>query len=229
MWSIACYLTIARLQKTNMKILIVDDHIIFREGLASIIRAEPDIEIAGMAGSVREAVAMAGRTKPDVILMDFSLPDGTGADATRQILDGYADCKILFLTMSEEDDDLFAAIRSGAKGYLLKDMHPTKLVSAIRSVHKGESVLSGPMTLQLMKEISESKSSVVPQEELPTLTPRELDVVREIAKGKSNEDVGQELSLSVNTVKYYVHSILEKLELKNRREAVAYAKRHGLI
>lgn len=107
-----------------MKILIVDDHVLFREGLAAIIRPQPDIEIAGMAGTVREAIEMARTVKPDIILMDFNLPDGSGVDATRIILDEQPDCKVVFLTMSEQDEDLFAAIRSGAKGYMLKNMHP---------------------------------------------------------------------------------------------------------
>src|SRR6185503_11174437 len=137
-----------------MKVIIVDDHILFREGLASIIRSEPDIEIAGMTGTVQEAVEMASLVKPDLILMDFTLPDGTGADATRMILNGHPECKIVFLTMSEQDEDLFAAIRSGAKGYLLKNMHPQKLVVALRSVQKGESALSRSMTMRLMEELS---------------------------------------------------------------------------
>ncbi len=110
-----------------IKILIVDDHVLFREGLASIIRAEPDIEVAGLAGTVRDAVEMAGTIKPDIILMDFTLSDGTGADATRLILDAHSNCAIIFLTMSEDDEKLFEAIRSGARGYLLKDIHPSKL------------------------------------------------------------------------------------------------------
>jgi DNA-binding NarL/FixJ family response regulator len=211
-----------------IKLMIVDDHVLFREGLASIIRSEPDIEIAGLAGTVRDAVDMAGRLKPDIVLMDFSLPDGSGADATLQILKAHSDCKIIFLTMSEEDENLFAAIRSGAKGYLLKDMHPSKLVTAIRSVHKGESALSRSMTLSLMKELSGTKKSEHLQAD-PTLTRRELDVLRAVATGKSNQEIGSELFLSENTVKYHVHSILDKLRLKDRREAAIYAREHGLI
>lgn len=211
-----------------IKIIIVDDHILFREGLASIIRSEPDFEIAGLAGTVREAVEMAANIKPDIILMDFTLPDGTGADATRLILDAHPNCGIIFLTMSEEDENLFTAIRSGARGYLLKDMHPSKLVIAIRSVYKGESALSRSMTLRLMKELSQTKVSDYFQES-PTLTRRELDVIRAIATGKTNQEIGKELFLSENTVKYHVHSILDKLHLKDRREAVGYAREHGLI
>ena len=140
-----------------MKTIIVDDHVLFREGLASIISSEPDIEIAGLAGTVQEAVEMARAKKPEVILMDFSLPDGTGPEATRMILDDQPDCKVIFLTMSEEDEDLFAAIRSGASGYLLKNMRPQKLVAALRSVYRGESALSRSMTMRLMKEFSRTK------------------------------------------------------------------------
>jgi DNA-binding NarL/FixJ family response regulator len=211
-----------------IKLIIVDDHVLFREGLASIIRSEPDIEISGLAGTVRDSVEMAGRIKPDIILMDFNLPDGTGADATQLILDAHPNCKIIFLTMSEEDENLFAAIRSGARGYLIKDMLPSKLVAAIRLVYKGESALSSAMTLRLMRELSQTKKSDHSQGP-PTLTLRELDVLRAIATGKTNEEIGEELFLSINTVKYHVHSILDKLQLKARREAVAYAREHGLI
>src|SRR5689334_22641499 len=111
-----------------MKIVIVDDHILFREGLAAIIRSETDFEIVGQAGTVQEAIELVGILKPDMVLMDFGLPDGTGADATRAILKKHPQCKVVFLTMSENDEDLFDAIRSGAKGYLLKNMRPSKLV-----------------------------------------------------------------------------------------------------
>ncbi len=211
-----------------IKIIIVDDHVLFREGLASIIRSEPDIEVAGLSGTVLDAVEMAGRIKPDIVLMDFTLTDGTGADATRLILDAHPNCGIIFLSMSEEDESLFAAIRSGAKGYLLKDMHPSKLVASIRAVNKGESALSRSMTLRLMKELSQTKKAEA-FESSPTLTRRELDVLRAIATGKTNQEIGKELFLSENTVKYHVHSILEKLRLKNRREVVAFANEHRLV
>ncbi len=211
-----------------IKIIIVDDHIIFREGLASIIRSEPDFDIVGLAGTVKDVVELAGKVKPDIILMDFRLPDGTGADATRIILDEHPKCGIIFLTMSEEDDNLFAAIRSGAKGYLLKDMHPLNLATAIRSVYRGESALSRLMTLRVMKELSQPNKPDDVQN-TPTLTQRELDVLRAIATGKTNEEIGTELFLSTNTVKYHVHSILDRLKLKNRRQAVAYARERGWV
>jgi two-component system, NarL family, nitrate/nitrite response regulator NarL len=210
-----------------MKIIIVDDHVLFREGLAAIIRSETDIEIMGQAGSVQEAIELVKTLKPDLVLMDFGLPDGTGADATRAILKEYPQCKIIFLTMSEEDEHLFAAIRSGAKGYLLKNMRPSKLISTLRSVQQGESALSRSMTLRLMEELARTKET--PRTGDPTLTRREMEVLRELAAGVSNQEIAQHLFISENTVKYHVHSILEKLNLSDRRDAAIYARERGLI
>lgn len=210
-----------------MKLIIVDDHVLFREGLAAIIRSEPGIEIIGQAGGVQESVEMVRQLKPDMVLMDFGLPDGTGADATREILKEHPQCKIVFLTMSEGDEDLFAAIRSGAKGYLLKNMRPAKLVSTLRSVERGESALSRSMTLRLMEELARTKEP--PKAGDPTLTRRELDVLRELASGKSNLEIAENLFISENTVKYHVHSILDKLSLADRRDAAVYAREHGLV
>jgi DNA-binding NarL/FixJ family response regulator len=211
-----------------MKILIVDDHVLFREGLAAIIRPQSDIEIVGMAGTVREAVDMARSAKPDIILMDFNLPDGSGVDATRKILEEQPTCKVVFLTMSEQDEDLFAAIRVGAKGYMLKNMHPPELVAALRSVQQGESALSRAMTLRLMDELSRTKKSIGRPAE-NTLTLRELDVLRAIASGMSNQEIGSHLFISENTVKFHVHSLLAKLNLSDRKEAASFAKEHGLV
>jgi DNA-binding NarL/FixJ family response regulator len=210
-----------------MKIVIVDDHVLFREGLAAIIRSESDIEIVGQAGNVREAIEMIEVLKPDMVLMDFGLPDGTGADATRTILQEHPDCKVVFLTMSEHDEDLFAAIRSGAKGYLLKNMRPAKLVSSLKAVQQGESALSRSMTLRLMEELARTKEP--PRALEPTLTRRELEVLREVASGRSNLEIAERLFISENTVKYHVHSILEKLSLSDRRDAALYAREHGLL
>ena len=210
-----------------MKIIIVDDHVLFREGLAAIVRSESDFEIVGQAGTVREAIELASALKPDMILMDFGLPDGTGVDATRSILAKHPRCKIVFLTMSEDDERLFAAIRSGAKGYLLKNMRPAKLISTLRSVQQGESALSRSMTLRLMEELARTKA-LSPKSD-PTLTRRELEVLRELACGLSNQEIAERLFISENTVKYHVHSILEKLHLSDRRDAAIYAREHGLI
>ena len=214
--------------RANIRMVVVDDHVLFREGLVAIIRSEPDIEVVGQAGSVGEAVEMVGLLKPDIVLMDFGLPDGSGVDATRPILKKDPKCRIVFLTMSEEDEDLFAAIRSGAKGYLLKNMHPSKLIATLRSVYGGESALSRSMTLRLMEELARTKETFHVSGD-PTLTRRELEVLRELASGFSNSEIAEHLVISENTVKYHVHSILEKLGFSDRRDAAAYAKKNGLI
>jgi DNA-binding NarL/FixJ family response regulator len=212
-----------------IRLVIVDDHTLFREGLASIIQLEPDIEVSGLAGTVQEAVEVVRTLKPDIVLMDYSLPDGTGADATSMVLEEHPDCKIIFLTMSESDENLFAAIRSGAKGYLLKNMSPSKLVTTIRSVHEGESALSRSMTLRLMEELSRTKEPErLGDASLAKLTRRELDVLRELATGMTNQEIADQLYLSQNTVKYHVHSILDKLNLPDRRSAAIFAKKHGV-
>lgn len=213
-----------------MRIIIVDDHNLFREGLAAIIQQEPDIEIVGLVGTVEEAVQAAYTLKPEIILMDFILPDGTGADATRQIIENDPNCKVVFMTMSDKKEDLLIAIRSGAVGYLMKNITPSKLVAALRSVQRGESALSRSMTLQLMREFSRTEA---PEQSgdpaLGKLTPREKEVLAELATGKSNQEIAHQLFISVNTVKYHVHSILEKLHLRDRKEAARFAQKHGLV
>lgn len=210
-----------------MRIILVDDHILFREGLAGIIRQEPDIEVVGLVGSVQEALDAVRTLKPDIVLMDFSLPDGTGAEATRQIIQDCPGCKIVFMTMSDSSDDLLAAIRSGAVGYLMKNMTPSKLVAALRSVQRGESALSRSMTLRLMKEFSRTKEpEQTGDPALGRLTRREQDVLAELAAGKSNQEIASRLYISENTVKYHVHSILEKLDLRDRTAVARFANEH---
>jgi two-component system NarL family response regulator len=214
-------------ERSHIRLIVVDDHILFREGLIAVVRSELDFEIVGQAGNVGEAIEIVRSLRPDMVLMDFGLPDGTGADATQAILKEYPECKIVFLTMSEEDDDLFAAVRSGAKGYLLKNMHPSKLISSLRSVHRGESALSRSMTLRLMEELAHTKESSRIVD--PTLTRREIEILREVASGKSNLEIAKHLFISENTVKYHVHSILDKLGLSDRKDATVYAREHGLL
>jgi DNA-binding NarL/FixJ family response regulator len=212
-----------------MKLLIVDDHVLFREGLAAIIRSETDIELVGLAGSVKEAVAVARDTRPDIIMMDFYMQDGTGADAAQQILSEQPDCKIIFLSFSEDDENLITAIRSGAKGYLLKTIGPKKLLASIRSVDQGEAALSSSMTVRLMEELARTRnSSTTPDGRLNKLSEREREVLILLASGASNQEIAEKLVLSENTVKHHIHSIYEKLEVGNRREAIVFAREHGL-
>jgi DNA-binding NarL/FixJ family response regulator len=143
------------------------------------------------------------------------------------ILREHPECKVVFLTMSEEEETLFDAIRSGAKGYLLKNMRPSKLISTLRSVQQGESALSRAMTLRLMEELSRTQKRDHPPDS--TLTHREIEVLRALASGMSNQEIADHLYITENTVKYHVHSILGKLNLTDRREAAAYARQHGFV
>jgi DNA-binding NarL/FixJ family response regulator len=211
-----------------IRILIVDDHILFREGLKAIISSEKDFEIAGLAGSVQEATELAHILRPDVVLMDFSLPDGSGADATRAILADQPQCKILFLTISEKEDDLIMAVRAGAKGFVFKNISPSKLGTAIRDVQNGESALSPAMTLLVMEALARTKpADRLLDPRLAKLTEREMDVFKELAAGSSNQEIGEHLFLAENTVKFHVHSIFAKLNINTRKDVVYIAQEFG--
>jgi DNA-binding NarL/FixJ family response regulator len=207
-------------------ILIIDDHVIFREGLVSLLVKQPDFKVVGEAGSVHEAIRKARELKPDLILMDFNLPDGTGLDATRMILTERPETMIVFLTISDDDERVFEAIRNGAKGYLLKDLSVTDLLASLRSLQKGELALTRKMASQVLgRFVSSQTDQFTPGEGAGALTPRELEVLHELAFGATNQEIALCLVISVNTVKNHIQSILKKLGLKNRREAAAYASR----
>lgn len=213
-----------------INILIVDDHVLFREGLSSMFRSQPDFNVLGEAGSVRDAITLALHLRPDVILMDFSLPDGTGLDATNAILEVHPEAKIVFLTMHEDDERLFAAVRSGAKGYLVKNIPVTQLLESLRGLQLGEAPISRKMTSRILEAFSHLEDST-PNERasLEQLTDREREVLVELAKGGTNREIANRLFISDNTVKNHVHNILEKLGFSNRREAVRFAQKQGLV
>lgn len=212
-----------------MKILIVDDHVLFREGLVSILQPRPDFDVVGEAGSVKEAVEMARQLKPDMILMDWMLPDGDGAQASQEILADFPECKIVFLTIYEADEKLFSAIRSGAKGYMLKNIPSAKLMRALLDVDAGRPALSRDMTARLMEEFSQTSTTEKSHHDsLEKLSPREMDVLKELIKGASNREIAFTLFISENTVKHHIHHILKKIGVENRRQAAIYAQKHGL-
>ena len=211
------------------RLLIVDDHVLFREGLASLFRAQPDFEVLGEAGNVREAVTLAKKLKPEIILMDFSLPDGTGLDATNEILRLLPAVQIVFLTMHEDDERLFAAIRSGAKGYLLKNSPVNNLLAALRGLADGAAPISNQLTSRILNEFARLEHPAEPQPAvLDQLTERELEILGELVQGGTNREIAYRLFISENTVKNHIHNILEKLHLSNRREAIRFAQRHGI-
>jgi DNA-binding NarL/FixJ family response regulator len=203
--------------------------VLFREGLVSLLDSQDDFEVVGEAGCVQEAIELARKVDPELILMDFSLPDGTGLDATVSILAEKPEIKIVFLTVHENDERLFAAIRTGAKGYLLKNQSVKNLLASLRALNKGEAAISRTMMTRIMEEFQRGEH---PQDDPPPglseLTTREVEILRELATNASNREISARLFISENTVKNHVHNILEKLKLSNRREAVEYARHVGL-
>jgi len=214
-------------EKMSQSILVIDDHVLFRDGLVSLFQSASDFHVVDQAGSVNEGIEKALLHKPDIVLMDFSLPDGTGLDATRVILDELPDCKIIFLTVYETDENLMSAIRLGAKGYMLKNVSGSSLMMSMRALANGEIAMSRKM---MSKVLEFSRSLPVPpaQDLLVKLSPRELDILFELKDGSSNLQIAQRLFLSENTVKHHIHSILEKLGVENRREAGNLAQKLGI-
>jgi DNA-binding NarL/FixJ family response regulator len=214
-----------------MKLLVVDDHILFREGLVSLINRQDDLKVVGEAGSVAEAVQLAGEIQPDMVLMDFNLPDGTGLDATRTIIEMLPDTRIVFLTIYDDDERLISAVRLGAKGYLLKNIPVANLLSALRGLLRGEAALSRVMTSRILEEFSHSVHTTADlnsNNPMYQLTGRELEVLRAMVSNATNREIAERLFISENTVRNHVHNILEKLGVSSRREAIGIARRFGL-
>lgn len=219
----------SRKEATVTRILIVDDHVILREGLASLLAGQPDFEIVGEAGTVAAAATMAEKHRPDLVLMDYGLPDGSGVDAMKKILEVHPATEVVFLTIHEADDHLFDAIRAGAKGYLLKDIPAAQLIQSLRALASGEAPISGEMVSRLLQAFAHTRQPSAEDRQLfAELTPREVEVLGKLAQGASNQEIADELVISVNTVKNHVHSILQKLEVDNRREAARLANRFGI-
>jgi DNA-binding NarL/FixJ family response regulator len=214
-----------------VSVLIVDDHALFRRGLQMVLEGESDIDVVGEASDGQEAVERAERTSPDVVLMDVRMPKRSGIEATRAIKDMLPSTKILMLTISDEEADLYEAIKAGASGYLLKEISIDEVANAVRAVQQGQSLISPSMASKLLTEFAamvkrRDERSQVPG---PRLTERELEVLKLVAKGMNNRDIGAELFISENTVKNHVRNILEKLHLHSRMEAVVYAVREKLL
>jgi len=214
-------------KKNSRKILVIDDHVLFREGLVSLFQSTTDFDVVDQAGTVKEGVEKAFHHRPDIILMDFSLPDGTGLDATRTILNEMPACKIIFLTVYETDENIMTAIQLGARGYMLKNISSTSLLSSLRALDQGEIAMSRRMMTRAL-EYSQSSLSHSRRGFVQNLSPREIDILFEMQNGSSNFEIAQKLYLSENTVKHHTHNILDKLGVSNRREAGAIARQMGL-
>ncbi len=215
----------------RIRILIADDHELFRRGLRMVLEDEDDIEVLDEAGDGRTAVELAREHAPDVVVMDVRMPSLSGIEAARRIKEDEPGTKILVLTISDEEDDLYEAIRSGASGYLLKEISIDEIGSAVRSVHSGQSLISPSMASKLLDEFAAMIKKEEEKEQVPAprLTPREMEVLEHVAQGMNNREIARTLFISENTVKNHVRNILEKLHLHSRMEAVVYAVREKLL
>jgi two-component system NarL family response regulator len=214
--------------------MIADDHAFFRRGLEVVLQGEAGLEIVGQASDGTEAVTLASEVVPDVVLMDIRMPKMTGIEAARQMKEAAPSAKIVILTISDEDDDLFEAIRAGASGYLLKDIPLDELADSVRAVHGGQSLINPSMAGKLLTEFAtlarrDADEGPAKHAPAPKLTDREMEVLRLVARGMNNRDIARELFISENTVKNHVRNILEKLQIHSRMEAVMIAVREKLI
>ena len=207
----------------KIRILVVDDHAIVREGLRILLTEEPRLELIGEAVNGIEAVDQAKKLKPDVILMDLVMPQMDGIEAIKQIKEAKLSCQILVLTSFSEDQRVFDAIQAGAMGYLLKDVLRPQLVQAIYAAFQGELILHPEAQRQLMRQVTTPVTSSL----LDDLTRRERDVIRLLVRGQSNKEIAATLSLTEGTVKGYVSAILSKLNVSDRTQAALYAVKHG--
>jgi NarL family two-component system response regulator LiaR len=212
----------------KIKVLIVDDHQVVREGLCSFLELLDDVAVIGEAEDGMQAVEMVRLLRPDIVLMDLVMPNMDGITATRQVIALKLGTKVIALTSFSEDDKVFPAIQSGASSYLLKNVSPDVLAEAIRAVYRGEARLHPEITLKLMQQVSQPKRTPE-QDLLNELTEREIEVLRLVAKGSSNREIAQELCISENTVKTHVSNILGKLGLEQRTQLVLYAIKNKLV
>ncbi len=208
-----------------LRILLVDDHEVVRDGVKALLQATDDIIVTAEASSVREAVDEADRARPDVVVMDVRLADGSGIEATREIRARHPKTAVIMLTSFADDEALFASIMAGASGYVLKQVKGGELVRAIRTVGKGESLLDPAVTSAVLDRLRRGKH-LLKDEKLARLSPQEERILSLVADGKTNREIGEDLHLAEKTVKNYVSSILSKLEVARRAEAAAYLARH---
>jgi two-component system response regulator DevR len=208
-----------------LRVVLVDDHEVVRNGIKSLLAETPDVSVVGEAGTVKDAIERAVWARPDVVIMDVRLPDGSGIEATREIRARLPNTQVLMLTTFSDDEALFASIMAGAAGYVLKQIKGADLVRAVQTVGRGESLLDPAVTKGLLDRLRRGKH-LLKDERLARLSAQEERILEMIAEGKTNREIGDKLHLAEKTVKNYVTSILSKLEVARRAEAAAYLTRH---
>jgi DNA-binding NarL/FixJ family response regulator len=215
----------------SIKVLIADDHVFYREGVRALLGNAPDIEVVGEASNGDEAIEQTLKLRPEVILMDLKMPGMNGINATRRIHETHPNIGVLVITMFDDDDSVFAAMRAGARGYLLKDADKDEVVRAIVAVERGEAIFSPAIAQRLIQYFSVSSTSSLKKnqpDEFAELTEREFEILDSIAQGHNNLAISNKLSLSIKTVQNYVSSILTKLQVADRSQAIVRAREAGL-
>jgi DNA-binding NarL/FixJ family response regulator len=211
----------------SIRVLIADDHPLFRDGMRGLLGSLPDMEVVGEASSGEQAIELARQLQPDVILMDIQMPGINGIEATREILHTSPRIGVLVVTMFEDDDSVFAAMRTGARGYLLKDSSGQEVMHAIRAVASGEAIF-GPGVAQRLISFFSAPCPAVSRRAFPELTEREEEILSLVAQGKSNQQIAKELFVSLKTVRNHVSNIFLKLQVADRAQAVIRAREAGL-
>jgi two-component system, NarL family, response regulator DevR len=213
------------MKQPPLRVMLVDDHQIVRDGIRAMLQSQDDVVVTAEAGSVQDAIDEVDRTRPDVVVMDVRLIDGSGIEATREIRAKHPKTQVLMLTSFADDEALFASIMAGASGYVLKQVRSDDLLRAIRAVGAGESLLDPAVTKSVLDRLRKGKH-LMSDEKLARLSPQEERILTLVADGRTNKEIGEELNLAEKTIKNYVSSILSKLEVARRAEAAAYLARH---
>jgi len=217
----------------KIRVLLVDDHVLFRKGLVSLMALRPELEVVGEADDGNEALAKTRELKPDLVLMDINMPGCNGLEATRLIKAEMPDTRIVMLTVSEHEEDLYEAIKSGAQGYLLKNLRPESLFEMMQDAIRGEAPISPGIAAKILEELGRrrdrERDREEPQDESSLLTQREREILCLVVDGASNKEIAQRLHITEGTVKNHLHHILEKLHLENRVQITAFALRKGLV
>jgi DNA-binding NarL/FixJ family response regulator len=211
-----------------IRVLLVDDHQLLTGSLAQVLAREPDIEVVGVAGTVAEAKALA-QERLDVVLMDYRLPDGTGAEAARAIKALWSDARIVMLTALNDDETVLESIQAGADGYMTKDRAVDEVVNAVRSANAGETLLPRSVIVGIAQRVAAARDRSADRRQVEPLTPRELEVLRALTEGLATPEICERLFIAPNTLRTHVQNIMGKLRVHSKLEAVAFALRHGLV